>query len=33
MNEDVNVNRKLFWKETSNAKRERRESCSRIKDG
>ena len=33
MNEDVNENRKLFWKEVSNAKRGKVESCSRIKDG
>ena len=33
MNEDVNGNRKLFWKEVSNVKRGKVESCSRIKDG
>ena len=33
MNEDVNGNRKLFWKEVSNAKGGKVESCSRIKDG
>ena len=33
MNEDVNVNRKLFWKEVSNAKIRKVESSSRIKDG
>ena len=33
MNEDVNGNRKLFWKDVSNAKRGKVESCSRIKDG
>ena len=32
MNEDVNENRKLFWKEVSNAKGEKVKSCSRIKD-
>ena len=32
MNENVNGNRKLFWKEVSNAKRGKVESCSRIKD-
>ena len=31
MNEDVNGNRKLFWKEVSNVKRVKVESCSRIK--
>ena len=31
MNEDRN--RKLFWKEMSNANGGRMESCSRIKDG
>ena len=30
---DVNGNRKLFWKEVSNAERGKVESCSRIKDG
>ena len=33
MNEDVNGNEKLFWKEVSNAKGGKVESCSRIKDG
>ena len=33
MNEDVNGNRKLFWKEMSNAKGGKVESCSRVKDG
>ena len=33
MNEDVNGNLKLFWKEVSNAKGGKVESCSRIKDG
>ena len=33
MNEDVNGNRILFWKEVSNAKRGKVESYSRIKDG
>ena len=33
MNEDVNENRKLFWKEASNAKGGKVESCSRVKDG
>ena len=33
MNEDVKGNRKLFWKEVSNAKGGKVESCSRIKDG
>ena len=34
MNEDVNGNRsKLFWKEVSNAKKEKVESCSRVKYG
>ena len=32
MNEAVNGNRKLFWKEVSNAKEEEVESCSKIKD-
>ena len=32
MNEDVNENRKLFWK-VSNVKGGKVESCSRIKDG
>ena len=33
MNEDVHGNRKLFWKEVSNAKGGKGESCSRVKDG
>ena len=33
MNEDVNGNRKLFWKEVSNAKEEKVESCKRRKRG
>ena len=33
MNEDVNGNRKLFWKRLSNAKGGKVENCSRIKDG
>ena len=34
MNEDVNENRKLFWKEVmTNMKGGKVESCSRIKDG
>ena len=33
MNEDVNGNRKLFWKEVSNAKGGKVESCNRVKDG
>ena len=33
MNEDVNENRKLFWKEVSTAKGGKAESCSKIKDG
>ena len=33
MNEDVDGNRKLFWKEVSNGKGGMVESCSRIKDG
>ena len=32
-NEDVNRNRKLFWKEVSNVKGGKVVSCSRIKDG
>ena len=32
MNEDVNENRKLFWKEVSNANGGKVENCSRIKD-
>ena len=33
MNEDVEENRKLFLKMVNNAKREKVERCSRIKDG
>ena len=33
MNEDVNRNRKLFWKEVSNMKGGKVESCNIIKDG
>ena len=33
MNEDVNRNRKLFWKEVSNAKGGKVESWRRVKDG
>ena len=33
INKDVNENRKLFWKEVSNAKGGKVEKCSRIKDG
>ena len=33
MSEDANGNRKLFWKEVSNVKGGKVESCSRIKDG
>ena len=33
VNEDVNRNMKLFWKEMSNAKGRKVESCNRIKDG
>ena len=33
MNEDMNGNRKLFWKEVSNAKGGKVERCSRVKDG
>ena len=32
-NEDVNGNRKLFWKKVSNVKGGKVESCGRIKDG
>ena len=32
MNEDVNENKKLFWKEVSNVKGGKVESCSGIKD-
>ena len=33
MDEDVNGNRILFWKEVSNARGGKVESCSRIKNG
>ena len=33
MNQDVNGNRKLFWKEVSKVKRGKVEDCRRIKDG
>ena len=33
INEDVIGNRKLFWKEVSNAKEGKVKSCSRVKDG
>ena len=33
MNQDLNGNRKLFWKEVTKANRGKVESCSRIKDG
>ena len=33
MNEYMKGNRKLFWKEVSNAKGGNMESCSRVKDG
>ena len=33
MNEDVNRNRKLYWKEVSNAKGRKVDNCSKIKDG
>ena len=33
INEDVNGNGKLFWKEVSNEKGGKVESCSRIKNG
>ena len=33
MNEDVNGNEKMFWKEVSNAKGGKVESCNRIKSG
>ena len=33
MNEDMNGNRKLFWKEVSIAKGGKVESCSRVVDG
>ena len=32
MNEDVNGNMELFWKEVSNTKRGKVESCSRVMD-
>ena len=33
MHEDVNGNRELFWKEVSNAKGGKVESCTTVKDG
>ena len=33
MNQDVNGNRKLFWKEVGNVKGGTVESCSRTKEG
>ena len=33
MNEVVNGNKKLFWKEVSNGKEGKKESCSRMEDG
>ena len=33
MNQAINGNRKLCWKEASNAKGEKVESCTKIKDG
>ena len=33
MNEDVNGNRKLFWKEVSKANEGKVESCRRVKGG
>ena len=33
MNEDVNGNRKLYWKEVNNVKGGKVESCNRIKAG
>ena len=33
MNEDVNGNEKLFWKELSNVRGGKVESCSRVKYG
>ena len=33
MNENVNGNRKLFWKKVSNEKGGRMENCNRIKAG
>ena len=32
MNQDMNKNRKLFWKEIGKANDGKRESCSKIKD-
>ena len=32
MNENVNGNRKLFWKQVSKVNGEKVESCNRIKD-
>ena len=32
MNEDVNGSKKLFWKDVSNVKGGKVESCSKIKD-
>ena len=32
INEDVNRNRELFWKEVGNTNRGKVDSCSRIKD-
>ena len=32
MNEDINGNKKLFWKEVSDAKGGKMENCSKIKD-
>ena len=33
MNQDVNGNRKRFWKEVSKVNKGKVESCSRLKDG
>ena len=33
MNEDVNGNKKLFWKEVSKVNGGKVDSCNRIKDG
>ena len=33
INQDVNENRKVFWKEVSNVKGGKEESCCRIKNG
>ena len=33
MSQDVNGNSKLFWKDVSNAKGGKMESCSRLKEG